>query len=99
MDIEDWRIGHVKCSLKGYPPYQIMKRVDSLLIPNANAYIDFIENERVLATSTTNRLFFFKSMTTSFDIISRQSDDPDSWFIALISKYIHSIDGRFSTTV
>jgi len=95
----DWSIGPVKCSLEGYPPYLITKRADTLLIPNANAYIDFIENERVLATSTTKRLFFFKSMTTSFAIISRQSDDLDSWFIALISEYIHSIDGRFSTTV
>jgi len=94
----NWRMGPIRCLLKGYRSYTINKRYDSLLDPNCNVYYDFLENERRLATTTIDFHSFFRLINKPvprLDVVSRNPDDPNSWFMALISLYVYSIDRRY----
>ncbi len=94
----NWSLGPIVCSLKGFQPCQITKRYDSLRDPNCNMYYDFVDNkDRKIATTTFDFHSFFKlkELPPKFNVISRENDDPNPWLIALLTMYIHSIDGRF----
>ncbi len=93
----NWKQGPIQCSLKGFNTHQISKRYDSMLDSKCNIYYDYLVNNRIVATTTIDFHSFFKikRQPIRFNIISRGPNDPDQWFIALISLYIHSIDGRF----
>jgi len=93
----NWKLGPIRCSLKGYRLYLIKKKYDSLLDPNCNLYYDFTENDRKLATTKIDFHSFFRisNPPPRFEVFTRNVEDPNSWLIALISLYIHSIDRHY----
>ena len=92
-----WGRGGVSCILKGFRPYLIMKRVDSLSDPYCNKYYEFMENNRKIASTTIDFHSFlkFNIPPPRFDVSAREDDDPNPWLIAMILMYIYSIDGHY----
>ncbi len=93
----NWKLGPVRCSIKGYRLCLIKKKYDSLLDPHCNLYYDFTEDQRKMAITTIDfhSFFKFRNPPAKFELIEYQPDDPNSWLIALVSMYIHSIDGHY----
>ena len=96
----DWQKGSVTCQLVGFPQYMITKRRDSLWDSKCNQYYEFQDGTRIIAKTTIDLHSYFKLRTPPivFQLVNREVHDPDPWLIALITRYVKAIDGRFEAS-